>query len=163
MAQERGREEEERRREGVVDRQVRQELRDPPAFAEHPSQHGGEQERTAAAENRRARRPRQWRARVCGAGSAEQGVGAGSCSSWSPVVSPLLGAVMAAMGERLTGQIAALGEQWDFRGEAMRHELIGAVDRRIADAVALQRRTLSSRSWSRWSSSLRSPSGCVVP
>ena len=49
---------------------------------------------------------------------------------------------MAANDRRLNGQIAALDERWDLRMEALRHEVIGAVDRRIADAVALQTRTL---------------------
>ena len=49
---------------------------------------------------------------------------------------------MAANDRRLTGQFAALDERWDLRMEALRHEVIGAVDRRIADAVALQTRTL---------------------
>lgn len=49
---------------------------------------------------------------------------------------------MAAQDERLTGQIAALDERWDLRMESLRHEIIGAVDRRIADAANLQTRTL---------------------
>jgi hypothetical protein len=49
---------------------------------------------------------------------------------------------MAALDERLTGQMAALDERWDLRMESLRHEIVGAVDRRIADAVNLQTRTL---------------------
>jgi hypothetical protein len=51
-------------------------------------------------------------------------------------------AAMAAMDERLTAQIAALDERWDLRTESLRYEIIGAVDRRIAEAVSLQTRTL---------------------
>jgi hypothetical protein len=49
---------------------------------------------------------------------------------------------MVANAAQVTGQIAALDERWDLRMESLRHGIIGAVDRRIADAVNLQTRTL---------------------
>ena len=49
---------------------------------------------------------------------------------------------IAANAAQVTGQIAALDERWDLRMESLRHEIIGAVDRRIADAVNLQTRML---------------------
>jgi hypothetical protein len=49
---------------------------------------------------------------------------------------------MRAMDERLTEQMRAMDERWEARSDGLRHELLGALDRRIADAVALQTRTL---------------------
>jgi hypothetical protein len=42
----------------------------------------------------------------------------------------------------LEERIEALDERWDARIDGLRHELLSALDRRIADAVTLQTRTL---------------------
>jgi hypothetical protein len=49
---------------------------------------------------------------------------------------------MRAMDERITTQMGAMDQRWEARSDGLRHELLGALDRRIADAVTLQTRTL---------------------